>query len=292
MIRVVCVHGVVEEELVDPLGILLGVVDDAIRIVEEEIGEVDERGVELLGENAHRDVLQVEELVVERRVEQLGRQVDAEQVGRTVAVGRIEVVRVVLLGHGPLGLEAHGLAHIVDVAVEGVVGLVGQPAVVQVVVHLARVHDDVVVDFEHEARIRAVLGRPLHGEQRLERQVDVGVDEVLLHDVAVSLALAHHRLVDRLVGGQAEHEHDLDLVEVERIGPRVAHRLARVKVARIARHRDDQRRPLSVASANRPARIDDVCEIVRIDMLRVAPLRHAHRQLQVAEQVEEHKRDH
>lgn len=69
-------------------------------------------------------------------------------------------------------------------------------------------HEHVVVGLHDVGGARAVAGHPLQHHHRLDGQVVVRVDEVLLDDVAEPVALLRHQGVEGAVGGFAEEEED------------------------------------------------------------------------------------
>ena len=73
------------------------------------------------------------------------------------------------------------------------------------------VHEDVVVGLQHKLGVRAVVGDPLECGDALVGEVVVAVEEVLLDDVAVDVALVGERVLRvRPRVAVAHHEDDPD----------------------------------------------------------------------------------
>jgi hypothetical protein len=162
--------------------------------------EMQRLDVELVREDAHVDVVELEELdKLGCHVEEVGA-LAREQVAAGGHVGRELVVRVVFEGDVPFGEKmAHRRA-----VVEHVAGVVGGQlrlthVVAQVVHEGARVQIEVVVNEEIELAVGAVLLDPANAHERLDRVVVIGVVEVLLHDVAVLLVLELELIQQRVV---------------------------------------------------------------------------------------------
>ena len=64
---------------------------------------------------------------------------------------------------------------------------------------LDQVDVHVVISLHHVLSVRTVLGEPLQQHQRLDGEVGVGVDEVLLYDVPVLLGLVADLQLDGVV---------------------------------------------------------------------------------------------
>lgn len=89
------------------------------------------------------------------------------------------------------------------------------------------VHETVVVNFEKEldgvlGKRRDLAGNKLEHEHRLERQVVVSVDEVLLQDVAERFALLLQLSLLRRIPGVTEQEHDRCRKDFCLRGPRLS----------------------------------------------------------------------
>ena len=223
---------------------------------------LDEARVELLGEHADGHVLEIESLVIVRHVEDGGGQVGAEHVRVAVAERRIELVRILLVGDVPLGTLIAKRTHILPHLAEERVGDHALLALhkLQVLVEQLGVHDHVVVHLEHEASVLAVLRDPFHAHERLERQVLVRVDKVLLDDVVEQVDLVAHASAHVGVVGRAEQEDELHLRKDELVRPRVANGDALLEVGQTARYHDEE---LDVVAARRVTQL--VARIVQVD---------------------------
>ena len=177
------------------------------------------------------DVLQPEERHLRRRPVQQPGGGGAHGVGSAGGVARVYLLAEDLHRGVPLGvLVLHRLGPDEDVAHdEGLVLLRLRPQRRQQVGHVD-VH--VVVGLQHVGRGVAVDRDPLQEGDGLERQVAVGVHEVLLHDVPVPLALVHHPGLQLRGRGGAQQEHQRRVVAgVSGVGaPRVPHRLPILEV--------------------------------------------------------------
>ena len=196
------------------------------------------------------------------------------------AVGRVGVVLELLLRHLPLALPHH--LHAGPRAAHEEARRVLRLQVAQQREH---VDENVVVGLEDEARVRAVLGDPLERRDALVAQVVVGVEEVLLHDVAVRVALVGERVLPaRPVVADAEHEDDADGVGVlPVVAPRLPDHRPPLVVARRRVHVDEEE---DGGVAARVTRVQHVLERVRVRLsqrpARLRRVRPADRRLQVA----------
>ena len=64
---------------------------------------------------------------------------------------------------------------------------------------LGQVNVHVIISLHHVLRVSTVLGEPLQQHQRLDGEVGVGVDEVLLYNVTVLLGLLANLQLDAVV---------------------------------------------------------------------------------------------
>lgn len=221
---------------------------------------------ELTEAHAHVDVLQVQQPGVQRRlVYELGH-VCREDVSGAGAEGRVLALWVQVPGHVPLA------AYVSDgPAVDDVAGEVPPPGfgrgLQEVVDEVLHIHKDVTVSLEDILSLGTKGGHPAHAHKRLQRQIVVGVDKVLHHDVMKDLTLLLHHLVEDGISAAAQQEErdHTHVRECALVTPRLSDGLAGVKFLVCGADEDDEEGRLRLALLGL---VDDVAKVVRVERAR------------------------
>ena len=189
-------------------------------------------------------------------VQHIGR-VAGQHVAAAATVGGVEVGRLHLNGNKVLVVLSNGPGALHEGAHEEVlIAAVVSVDALEVVHHVVRVGEDVIVAVEQEAHAGTALLHPLQEEDLLQRQVREGLLEVPLEDVAMLFVLHRHQLVQPLLldagARRPRHEDPANPGAFARplLGPGIPQDLSPLKVLR---RRLDGQQQEDVRGSVRPA---------------------------------------